>query len=64
MQFDLIENKEDIYLQGLNKTEQKVADKLIENNILLKLDLGRAKELGFAENHTIEIYCLGFLINK
>ncbi len=31
----------------LSEKEKKIANKLIENNILLKVDLDRAKELGF-----------------
>lgn len=31
----------------LNKFERKIADGFLEKNILLKVDLNRAKELGF-----------------
>ena len=50
MQFDLIEKikKVSVY-KNLTKTEQKVADKLIENYLLLKVDLKKAKEMGFEE---------------
>ena len=48
IQYDLIEKIKKVLVYGnLTKTEQKVANKLIENNLLLKVDLERAKELGF-----------------
>jgi|GEM_PF-6761712 len=48
IQYNLIEKIKKVLVYGeLNKIEQKVADKLIENKLLLKVDLERAKELGF-----------------
>lgn len=48
IQYDLIEKIKKVLVYGdLTKTEQKVADKLIENKLLLKVSLERAKELGF-----------------
>jgi hypothetical protein len=48
LQYDLIERIKKVLVYGeLTQREQKVADKLIENKLLLKVDLERAKELGF-----------------
>jgi hypothetical protein len=48
IQYNLIDKIEKVLVYGeLNQIEQKVVDKLIENKLLLKVDLGRAKELGF-----------------
>jgi len=48
IQYDLIERIKKVLVYGeLTQIEQKVADKLIENKLLLKVDLERAKELGF-----------------
>ena len=50
IQYDLIEKiKKVLVYKDLTKIEQKVADKLIENKLLLKVDLERAKGLGFKE---------------
>jgi len=50
IQYKLIEKIKKVLVYGnLTKTEQKVADKLIENKLLLKVDLERAKKLGFKE---------------
>ena len=47
-QYDLIDKiKKVLVYSELNDQEKKITDKLIENNILLKVDLKRAKELGF-----------------
>ncbi len=48
IQYELIKKiKKVLVYEDLTKTEQKVTDKLIENKLLLKVDLERAKELGF-----------------
>lgn len=48
IQYNLIERIKKVLIYGeLTQIEQKVADKLIENKLLLKVDLERAKELGF-----------------
>ena len=48
IQYDLIKKIKKVLVYGdLTKIEQKVADKLIENKLLLKVSLERAKELGF-----------------
>lgn len=48
LQYDLIERIKKVLVYGeLTQIEQKVANKLIENKLLLKVDLERAKELGF-----------------
>lgn len=50
LQYNLIDKTKKVLVYGgLNQIEQKVADKLIENKLLLKVDLERAKELGFKE---------------
>ncbi len=50
IQYNLINKIQKVLVYGeLNQIEQKVADKLIENKLLLKVDLERAKELGFKE---------------
>jgi len=50
IQYNLIDKIKKVLVYGeLNQIEQKVADKLIENKLLLKVDLERAKELGFKE---------------
>jgi len=47
-QYDLIAKiKKILVFTDLDNTEKKIAEKLIENNILLKVDIDRAKELGF-----------------
>jgi len=47
-QYDLIEGiKKIITYNSLNDTNKKIIDKLIENNLLLKVSLDRAKKLGF-----------------
>jgi len=51
LQYNLIDKIKKVLVYGeLTKIEQKVANKLIENKILLKVDLERAKELGFKDN--------------
>ncbi|MFW5846877.1 MAG: hypothetical protein ACOCUU_01835 [Nanoarchaeota archaeon] len=48
LQYNLIEKiKKVLIYRDLTEVNQKVADKLIENKLLLKVDLERAKELGF-----------------
>jgi len=48
IQYNLIERIKKVLVYGdLTEIDQKVADKLIENKLLLKVDLERAKELGF-----------------
>ena len=48
IQYNLIDKIKKVLVYGeLNQIEQKVANKLIENKLLLKVDLERAKELGF-----------------
>jgi len=50
IQYSLIDKIKKVLVYGeLTETEKKVADKLIENKLLLKVDLKRAKELGFKE---------------
>jgi len=50
IQYNLIDKIKKVLVYGeLNQTEQKVADKLIENKLLLKVGLERAKKLGFKE---------------
>lgn len=50
IQYDLIEKIKKVLVYGeLTQIEQKVADKLIENKLLFKVDLERAKEIGFKE---------------
>ena len=47
-QYDFIEKIEKFLIyEDLDNTEKEIAKKLIENNILLKVDLERAKELGY-----------------
>lgn len=47
-QYELIDRiKKVLIYSKLNNKEKKMADKLIENYILLKVDLNKAKELGF-----------------
>jgi len=47
-QYDLINNLKKILVYGnLSDSDRKIVNKLIENNILLKVDIFRAKELGF-----------------
>ena len=47
-QYDLIDKIGKLLVYGeLGKTDKKIVDKLIENNLLLKVDMKRAKELGF-----------------
>lgn len=47
-QYELIDNIDKILIyDSLNKADKLIVDKLIENNILLRLDIDRAKELGF-----------------
>jgi len=47
-QYKLIEKiKKVLVYEDLDEVGRKIVNKLIENNILLKVDLKRAKELGF-----------------
>jgi len=47
-QYKLIEKiKKVLVYEDLDEMGRKIVNKLIENNILLKVDLKRAKELGF-----------------
>ncbi len=47
-QYNLIQAiKKVLIYKELNNSDKKIVDKLIENNILLKVNLNRAKELGF-----------------
>ena len=47
-QYNLIEKiKKVLVYSDLGDVDRKIANKLIENNILLRVDLDRAKELGF-----------------
>jgi hypothetical protein len=47
-QYSLIKKIKSVKVYSdLTKTEQRIADKLIENNLLLKVDLEKARELGF-----------------
>ncbi len=47
-QYELINNLKKISVYGsFNNHDKKIVDKLIENHIFLKVDLNRAKELGF-----------------
>ena len=47
-QYELIDRiKKVLIYSKLNNKEKMMADKLIENYILLKVDLKRAKELGY-----------------
>tara|TARA_Y100000310_G_C20610734_1_gene777849 strand:+ start:1149 stop:1415 length:267 start_codon:yes stop_codon:yes gene_type:complete len=47
-QYELIKKiKKVLVYNKLNNLDKKITDKLIENNILLKVDLSRARELGF-----------------
>ena len=47
-QYNLINKIEKILVyNSLSNFDKKIADKLIENHILLKVDINRAKELGF-----------------
>lgn len=39
-----------IVYNDLNETEKKIANILIEEGLLLKVDIERAKELGFKDN--------------
>jgi hypothetical protein len=49
-QYDLINRIEKALIySSLSNSDKKIVDKLIENNILLKVDITRAKELGFKE---------------
>ncbi len=50
IQFALIDKIEKVLVYGdLTETEKKVVDKLIENKLLLKVNLKRARELGFKD---------------
>lgn len=50
-QYKLINNlKKVLVYSELNYKEKKLVDKLIENNLLLKVDLNRAIELGYKPN--------------
>ncbi len=50
-QISLIERMRKVLIYGnLNEIERKIADKLIENEILLKVSLERAKQLGFKKS--------------
>lgn len=47
-QYKLIKKiKKVLIYNELDDSDKKITDKLIENNIFLKVDLDRAKELGF-----------------
>lgn len=47
-QYSLVSKIKKIIVYGdLNEFEKKIANKLIEEGLLLKVDLERAKELGF-----------------
>ncbi len=47
-QYDLIDKVDQVTeYRDLIDIERKIVDKLIENNIFLKVDLEKAKELGF-----------------
>ena len=47
-QYNLINKIEKILVyNSLSNFDKKIVDKLIENHILLKVDINRAKELGF-----------------
>jgi len=47
-QYNLIDKINKVLVYGdLNDSDKKIVDKLIENNVLLKVNLERAKELGF-----------------
>ena len=47
-QYNLIDRiKKVLIYRDLEDVDKKIVNKLIENNILLKVDLKRAKELGF-----------------
>lgn len=47
-QYSLIDRIEKIIIYGdLNETEKKIVDKLIKEGLLLKVELERAKELGY-----------------
>ncbi len=47
-QYKLIKKiKNFLVYSDLNNLNKKIANKLIENNVLLKVDFERAKELGF-----------------
>ncbi len=47
-QYNLINKIEKILVyNSLSNSDKKIADKLIENHVLLKVDINRAKELGF-----------------
>jgi len=47
-QYELINNLKKISVySSFSDYDKKIVDKLIENNILLKVDLNRAKKLGF-----------------
>lgn len=55
IQYNLIERIQRIILYGnLTSTEKKVADRLIDEKILLKINLERARELGFKEGDELE----------
>ena len=47
-QYNLIDRiKKVLVYSSLSNTDKNIAHKLVENNILLRVDLERAKELGF-----------------
>lgn len=47
-QYNLINKIDKVLVYGdLNGSDQKIVDKLIENNLLLRVNLERAKKLGF-----------------
>lgn len=49
-QYELIDKiKKVLVYSRLNNKEKKMADKLIENYVLLKVDLKKARELGYSE---------------
>jgi hypothetical protein len=49
-QYNFLEKIEKVLVyKNLTELEKQIADKLIENKLLLKVDLKKAKELGFKE---------------
>lgn len=47
-QYELVDSMDKILVySSLNDVDRKIVDKLVENNIFFRLDLDRAKELGF-----------------
>ena len=49
-QYELINNiKKVLVYNSLNDADKQIVEKLIKENILLKIDISRAKELGFTK---------------